>query len=87
MIEILAMATLIAPITTGIVELIKKSGVPDRAMPVMALIIGIGLGTAAFSFTDLIFIERVWAGGISGLAAVGLFEVGKSQFKGEERHE
>ncbi|WP_096435910.1 holin [Alteribacter populi] len=84
MTEILAMATLIAPVTSGVVQMLKKSDVPKNLMPYLALVVGIGLGAAAFSFTDLIFIERLWAGGISGLAAVGLFEVGKQSTKGDD---
>lgn len=84
--EILAMASVIAPVTTGIVELMKKSGVSHRFIPLMALIVGVLLGAAAFSFTDLYFVDRLWAGLISGLASVGLFELGK-QVKKEGKNE
>lgn len=82
--EILAMASVIAPVTTGVVQLVKKSGASHRFIPLLALIVGVLLGAAAFSFTDLYFMDRIWAGIISGLASVGLFELGKQAKKGGE---
>jgi len=80
--EILIMASVIAPVTAGVVEGTKKSlGLQKRFMPLIALVIGLALGAAAFPFTDAIIAERLWAGGISGLAAVGLFELSKSPKK------
>lgn len=78
MVEILAIATLIAPITSGAVQAVKKATkVNKRFLPVMAVGVGIVLGAAAF-FVDIGIGERIWAGGISGLASVGLFELGKN---------
>lgn len=78
MVEVLAMATIIAPVTWGVVQAIKKATVLNkRYIPLMALIVGIGLGAFAYFLnTDLAI--RMWAGGISGLAATGLFELGKN---------
>ncbi|MBM7633813.1 holin [Geomicrobium sediminis] len=77
MTEILVLASIIGPVTAGVVQLVKQSGIGNRLLPLIALTIGIGLGAAAFTFTDLDLVERLWAGGISGLAAVGLFELTK----------
>lgn len=78
MVEILAIATLIAPVTAAVVQAVKKaSNVNKRFLPIMAMIVGIILGAAAF-FVDVSIGERIWAGGISGLASVGLFELGKT---------
>ncbi|WP_042420056.1 holin [Geomicrobium sp. JCM 19038] len=77
MVDILTLATLIAPVTAGVVQGVKQSKISKRLVPLVALIIGLLLGVAAFPFTDLEVVERLWAGGISGLAAVGLFEIAK----------
>lgn len=78
MVEILAMASIIAPVTSGVVQAIKKaSGVNKRYLPLIAIIIGILLGLAS-TFMNLPMVEMMWAGGISGLASVGLFELGKN---------
>jgi len=83
MVEILAIATLIAPVTSGAVQAVKKAtNLNKRYLPVLAVAVGIGLGAAAF-FVDIGIGERVWAGGISGLASVGLFELGKKT-KGDD---
>lgn len=77
MIEILAMATIIAPVTSGIVQAIKHTKINDHILPFIAVIIGVFLGAGAY-FLDVEIGMRVWAGGISGLMSVGLFEVGKN---------
>ena len=84
MVEILAMATVIAPVTGGLLQVVKKATqVNKRYVPLMAVALGIVLGAAAvFLETDIVL--RVWAGGISGLAATGLFELGKNAKKDEE---
>ena len=83
MVEILAMATVIAPITSGMVQVVKKaSQLNKRYIPLLAVALGVILGAAAnFLETDIVL--RAWAGGISGLAATGLFELSKNK-KGDE---
>lgn len=77
MVEILAMATAIAAVTSGVVQAIKMTELVDkRYMPLVAIIVGMLLGLLA-TFMDIDLISRLWAGGISGLASVGLFELGK----------
>ena len=71
------MATVIAPVTGGVVQAVKKAtNLNKRYLPAVATILGMGLGAAAY-FMDAELGLRVWAGGISGLAATGLFELGK----------
>ena len=78
MVEILAMATVIAPVTAGVVEAVKRATqVDNRYLPAVATVLGMGLGAAAY-FLDAELGLRVWAGGISGLAATGLFELSKN---------
>lgn len=84
MVEILAMATIIAPVTAGVVEAIKKAtGVNKRYLPILAAVIGLIIGAAAY-FLDAELGLRIWAGGISGLAATGLFELGKNTVESYE---
>src|SRR5699024_2114640 len=74
---ILAMATAIAAVTLGVVEAVKRTKkVKKRYMPLVAIVIGMLIGAAAV-FLDVGIVERLWAGGISGLAATGMFELGK----------
>lgn len=83
MVEILAIATVIAPVTGGLVQAIKNATqVKKRYLPVMAVGVGITLGAAAY-FIDAEIGVRLWAGGVSGLASVGLFELGKNVKNGE----
>ena len=83
MVEILAMATVIAPITGGALQAVKKGfNVNNRYLPLMAVILGSLLGMAAY-FLDAELGLRIWAGGISGLAATGLFELGKNAIEGD----
>lgn len=77
MVEILAMATVIAPVTGGVVQAVKKAtNINKRYLPAVATMVGVLLGAAA-TFLDADLYLRLWAGGISGLAATGLFELGK----------
>lgn len=84
MIQILTMATIIAPVTWGVVEAVKRATqLKKRYIPLMSLFIGVALGAVAF-FLNADFIVRMWAGGISGLAATGLFELGKKTINDKE---
>lgn len=78
MVEILAMATVIAPVTSGVVQAAKKATrINDNLLPIIAILIGAILGGGAY-FLDAEIGLRIWAGGVSGLAATGLFELGKN---------
>lgn len=76
--DILLLATLLVPITSGVVQAFKIAEIMNkRFIPLFSVFIGICLGAAAF-FVNVEIIERMWAGGISGLASVGLFEIKKT---------
>lgn len=84
MVEILALATIIAPVTNGVVEGIKRmTGLNKRYLPAVAVFVGLVLGSIAF-FLEAELIVRLWAGGISGLASVGLFEIKKNAKEDDE---
>jgi len=84
MVEILMMATIIAPVTGGVLQAVKHAAlVKPRYIPLLAVFLGIGLGATAY-FLEHDLIIRMWAGGISGLAATGLFELGKNSKRNDK---
>ncbi|WP_306981350.1 holin [Alkalicoccobacillus murimartini] len=79
------MATLIVPIVTGVVQAVKVGfTVTKNFLPLIAMVLGVALGFVAYPFSDIDTAARLWAGGIAGLASVGLFELGNSR-KGETK--
>lgn len=77
MVDILAMSTAISAITSGLVQAVKQTNfIKKEYLPLSAVVIGMLLGAVAV-FMDIDLASRLWAGGISGLAATGLFELGK----------
>lgn len=86
MTAVLLFATLLAPIILALVELIKRTveGLPKNYVPLIAFAVGIIVGYAAQPFTDLDLVLRLWSGGLAGLAATGLFELGNDRSGGEK---
>ncbi|WP_368654593.1 holin [Ornithinibacillus sp. 4-3] len=83
--SILVLATLIAPIVTGLVQAIKVAfPIRKSLLPFVAVVVGIILGFVAYPFSDVETASRLWAGGMAGLASVGLFELG-NQRNGERK--
>jgi len=84
--SILILATLIAPIVTGVVQAVKAGfTVKKNLLPFVAVIVGMALGFLAYPFSgDIEVTSRLWAGGMAGLASVGLFELG-NQRQGETK--
>lgn len=71
-------ASIISPIVIALVQLIKKTiTVNNRYLPLISLLIGILVGFLAWPFTDLDVVLRLWSGGFAGLAASGLYSLGK----------
>lgn len=80
MATVLIFAAVLTPIITAVVEMVKKAtSIPINFIPVLALLVGLIIGFAAQPFTDLDYINRLWAGGLAGLAATGLYEVVKQR--------
>lgn len=72
--EMLLLATAITPLTTGILQVIKKAtNIDKRFLPLLSIFVGLGLGALA-TFIEPVLVNRLWIGLISGLASVGLFE-------------
>lgn len=73
---VMVFATILSPVILALVQLVKTTvKLPNNYLPLVALVIGLLVGLAAQPFTDLDLVLRLWAGGIAGLSATGLYEV------------
>lgn len=88
MTEVLAFAIILLPIVLAVTELIKRTTqVNKQLLPLTAFVVGLFIGFIAWPFTDLEWALRLWAGGLAGLSATGLFELGSKSaeyVKGDE---
>ncbi|MFD5022721.1 holin [Paenibacillus sp. NPDC058367] len=74
--DVMAFASILAVFVLALVQLVKNSiNIPRNAVPVIGLLIGFLIGAVAYPFTDLDIVLRLWAGGLAGLSATGLFEL------------
>jgi hypothetical protein len=74
--QVLLFATVLLPIVTALVELVKKTvKLPKNYLPLISVILGLIVGAVAYPFTDFELVLRLWAGGLAGLAGTGLFEI------------
>lgn len=81
--DVLAYASVLAVFVLAVVQLVKNSvNVPKNLLPLIGLVIGLLVGAAAYPFTDLELVLRLWAGGLAGLSATGLFELAFSNRSG-----
>lgn len=80
LLQVLAIATIIAPITTGFTELYKRyTPAEGKLLPVLSIGTGIllaGIWATAFGHLALIGAYAL-AGLLSGLAAVGVYQIVK----------
>ncbi|MNV12711.1 Phage holin [compost metagenome] len=73
---VLAFASVLAVFVLAGVQLVKTTvNVKKNLLPVIGLVIGFVIGALAAPFTDLDLTLRLWAGGLAGLSATGLFEL------------
>ncbi|MGG1575477.1 holin [Fictibacillus sp. NRS-1165] len=76
--HIVTFASLLTPLVTGLVQLLKRTfPIKKRFIPLISFFIGIIVGILAYPFTEMTVVLRLWSGGIAGLAATGLYELGK----------
>lgn len=74
--DVMAFASILAVFVLALVQLVQNSiNVPRNTVPIIGLLIGLLIGAAAYPFTDLDIVLRLWAGGLAGLSATGLFEL------------
>ena len=83
LVSVLAYASVLAVFVLAAVELVKRTvTLPSNIVPFVGLVIGLIIGAAAYPFTDLALVLRLWAGGLAGLSATGLFELAFSKREG-----
>lgn len=69
--DLLTAMAIITPVTTGLIEMVKRVNIPTRIVPIMPLVLGIA---AAFLFPPSMgATNEIAAGVLSGLAASGLY--------------
>ncbi|WP_339246928.1 holin [Paenibacillus sp. FSL R10-2796] len=84
--NVLAFASVIAVFVLAGVQFVKTSfNVPKNILPLIGLVIGLLIGAAAYPFTELGLVLRLWAGGLAGLSATGLFEMAFSNRSGNTK--
>lgn len=71
-------AVLAAPLTVGLVQILRQAGLPKRITPIASLVVGVGL----MSLTSLIWQLVVIQGLLVGLLAVGTFSAVKNTVQG-----
>lgn len=79
-----AMAFIIAPIVTALIEIIKATEKVDpRYLPLTSLLVGGLVGAFGYFLTDsLTPLASIAAGFLGGLAATGFYELGSETMKG-----
>lgn len=82
--QIIAFAAVIAVITTGLTQVVKKASViPKNIIPAVSMVLGAAIGGVSVYIpeivTELSIGGRILAGLISGLMATGLWETFKKR--------
>jgi hypothetical protein len=84
--NVLAFASVLAVFVLAVVQMIKNNiSMPKNIVPFVGLAIGLLIGAVAYPFTDLDLTLRLWAGGLSGLSATGLFELAFNKRSGNTK--
>ncbi len=74
--HVMAFASILTVFVLALVQLVKNSiKLPSNTVPIIGFMIGLLIGAGAYPFTELDIVLRLWAGGIAGLSATGLFEL------------
>ncbi|WP_458119777.1 holin [Paenibacillus sp. Z6-24] len=84
--DVLTFASTLAVIILALVQMVKTAlTIPKNLLPVIGMLIGLLIAAAAYSFTELDLVARLWAGGLAGLSATGLFELAFNPKNGTTR--
>ncbi|MGF6356752.1 hypothetical protein ABIE27_004676 [Paenibacillus sp. 4624] len=80
---VLTFASVLAVFVLAGVQFVKKTvNIPANIVPAVGLVLGLLIGMASYPFTSLDLTLRLWAGGLAGLSATGLFELAFSKRPG-----
>lgn len=78
--NVLAFASVLSVFVLALVQLVKTTvNLPKNWIPFIGVLIGVLVGAAAYPFTEMELVLRLWAGGLAGLSATGLFELGNKR--------
>jgi hypothetical protein len=79
LLQVMAFASALSVIVVALLNLVKATvTLPKNLIPIIGLVLGLAAGSAAYIFTDLDLVPRLWAGAFAGLSATGLFELIKN---------
>ena len=68
-------AVILAPITTGIIEVVKQTlNIDNRYLPILSLLVGIFVAVAIALGTGQDVVQYVLVGIVGGLSASGLYD-------------
>ena len=71
-------AVILAPITTGIIEVVKQTlNIDNRYLPILSLLVGIFVAVAIALGTGQDLVQYVLVGIVGGLSSSGLYDQGK----------
>lgn len=74
--QVLTFASVLAVFVMSIVQLVKTTlNINKNYVPIVGVVAGLLIGAAAYPFTDMDIVLRLWSGGLAGLSATGLFEL------------
>lgn len=74
--QVLVFGSVLSPFVASLLQVIKRlAALPKNFIPLIAVVIGLGLGAVAYPFTEMPLILRLWSGTGAGLASTGLFEL------------
>lgn len=66
------------PLTTGLVQVAKGTGLPSKLAPLCSLAIGVALMFLVAPLGDIVWQSAIIQGLLAGLAASGLYSGGKT---------
>ncbi|WP_223066699.1 holin [Paenibacillus caui] len=85
--NVLTFASTLSVIIMALVQLIKNTWpIPKNYVPMVGVIVGLLIGAAAYPFTELTLVLRLWSGGLAGLSATGLFELAFNKREGTTKN-
>ena len=77
-------AVILAPITTGIIEVVKQTlNIDNRYLPILSLLVGILVAVAIALGTGQDLVQYVLVGIVGGLSSAGLYDQAKIIDKSE----